>query len=273
MPKLKRRDTGEELPLADGLTRIGRRSASEVQVNEKHVSRLHCRIEGPAGGWTIADAGSKIGTFVNGRRVRRHRLQAGDEIKVGAVVFVFQETGPTAAEGGIPHVQPLSDSAAIRVLPDEERDHERKPKQAAEPKRRRILPVLVGVVLAAAGIGVLAAVLGATRQTPEKTVRHAAELLRRRDGAALWKLVSGERKIEMTEQEFKEQVDAVPNEVVVALETLEVGRARQTDRGIVVPISVTVKGERLDDEVILYREDGRWRICAVPVERASELGP
>jgi pyruvate/2-oxoglutarate dehydrogenase complex dihydrolipoamide acyltransferase (E2) component len=244
-------------------------------VNEKHVSRDHCRIEGPAGGWTVTDAGSKLGTFVNGRRIRQHRLNAGDEIRVGSVLFVFEETGPRAAEGPLPHLQPLSDSAALRVLPEDEPgvEEEPSPEPPKAPRQRKILPVAVGVAVAVVGVGVLAAVLLTTRNTPERTVRRAAELLRGRNGAELWQLVAGERKIEITEEEFKEQVDAVRNEVVVALEGLQVGRARRDARGMIVPVWVMVGGQRLEDEVVLYREDGQWRIYAAPVARMRELAP
>lgn len=280
MPRLKRRDSGEEFPLAEGVTNIGRRSTNEIQLRQKFVSRRHCCIEGPAGGWTLADAGSRLGTFVNGRRIRRQRLCAGDEIKVGSVVFIFEETGPAVAEGELPHVRPLSDSAAIRVLPKDEPEQEghAAPPAATAPGwkalgQRKLLRVVVGSVVAAIGVGVLAGVLLATRQTPERTVRRAAELLRRREGGALWQLVSKERKIEITEEEFKEQVDAVRNEVVVALESLEVGRSRRGASGMIVPVSVTVNGKRLDGEVVLYREDGNWRVFEVPIERVRELAP
>ncbi|NQT54086.1 FHA domain-containing protein [bacterium] len=278
MAILQRRDSGDEIALSDGVTRIGRRSANEIHVNHKFVSRHHCHIERSGGGWRVVDAGSKVGTLVNGRRVQERQLKPGDEIKVGPVVFVFQDAGPARAEGELPEVRALSDSAAVRVLPKSEPaadgEEEAVPQDdPSPPRRRRLMPVVVGAAVALLGVGLLGALLLSTRSTPEHTVKRAADLLRRRDGAALWRLVSAERKIEMTGEEFREQVDAVDNATVMALETLDVGRSRRGSRGMLVPVSVTVGGKRLDDEVVLYREDGAWRIYAVPVERASELKP
>jgi hypothetical protein len=273
MPKLKRRDNGEEVPLADGVTRIGRRSANDIQLNRKYVSRHHCSIHGPAGGWEIADVGSKLGTFVNGRRVRRRRLHAGDEIKIGAVVFIFEEGGPVGDATAHPHLDALTDSAAVRVLPRDEpgTDEDEAPAEGVASRRRRVLPVALGIAVAGLAVIALATTLWATRRTPEKAVRRAAELLRERDGAALWRLVSGERQLLMTEAEFREQVAALPDDAIAALDTLELGEARRGTRGMVVPVALTVAEERIEDEVVLYREDGRWRIYAAPVERILEL--
>ena len=272
MAKLIRCDNGEEIVLTDGATSIGRRSASTIQVNQKQVSRRHCVVEGPAGGWVLTDAGSKLGTYVNGRRTRRRRLESGDEIKVGSVLLVFREAEPAAAGPEPMTVQPLSDSSAMRLLPGDEVAGGAG--DAAEGKRRRSrLPVLVAGAAAAVVIGAFATVLILTRRTPEKVVREAGRLLRGRKAGELWQLLSRDRRIEMTRDEFKDQVGAVANEVVLALERLDVGRARRGPLGIIVPFSITVRDTRRDGEVVLYREDGEWRIHAVSCEGIAELVP
>ena len=52
------------------------------------VSRRHCLVEVDDGGtvW-VRDLGSLNGTWVNGRRVERARLGAGDRLRVGPAVF------------------------------------------------------------------------------------------------------------------------------------------------------------------------------------------
>ena len=47
------------------------------------VSRHHCRFVVNADAVTVEDSGSTNGTYVNGSRVDRADLQAGDEVIVG----------------------------------------------------------------------------------------------------------------------------------------------------------------------------------------------
>jgi pSer/pThr/pTyr-binding forkhead associated (FHA) protein len=55
------------------------------------VSRLHCRLTADRSDQLIVeDLDSTNGTIVNGRRVKRSLLRAGDRLKVGRVEFVIQ---------------------------------------------------------------------------------------------------------------------------------------------------------------------------------------
>jgi pSer/pThr/pTyr-binding forkhead associated (FHA) protein len=251
MPRLTRRDSQETYDLPRGVTVIGRSSDSHIQVLGRPVSRTHCKVEGPAGGWTLTDCGSKLGTYVNGRRVQRHRLQQGDEIKVGPAVFVFAEDEPSGGAGDAEAEAPAAARARRPVLP--------------------LVLLTLGVVVALAAVGGLIALGVSTRRTPRQVVRQAAGLLAARDAEALWALVSRERQREMTFEEFQEQVALAPEEGLGALETLEVGDERRAEVGVVVPIALVVGGERVADEVVLYREDGAWRIHTAPVQRLRAL--
>jgi pSer/pThr/pTyr-binding forkhead associated (FHA) protein len=55
------------------------------------VSSQHCRIR-PAeqGGFEVLDLKSTNGTFVNERRVTRHPIGPGDNLKVGQTVLQFR---------------------------------------------------------------------------------------------------------------------------------------------------------------------------------------
>ena len=111
---------------------------------------------------------------------------------------------------------------------------------------------------------------GAFLWTPED-IERASWLLRRRDAKALWALVSKERKQQMTLEEFEEQVGLVPDAVLAAVGTLEVGAERRATVGVVVPVALEAGGRRIADEIVLYREDGDWKIHAVPLARMPEL--
>jgi hypothetical protein len=88
-----------ELPLTGELPRVtvGRATENDLALPwDKEVSRLHAVIEWVGGSWTIADDGlSRNGTFVNGERLTgRRRLEAGDNIRIGASLLAFREFSP-----------------------------------------------------------------------------------------------------------------------------------------------------------------------------------
>lgn len=62
---------------------LGRGGDCDVLLAAPDVSRKHAAIERDEEGWTIADLGSRHGTFVNGRRVASRRLEDGDQITLG----------------------------------------------------------------------------------------------------------------------------------------------------------------------------------------------
>jgi len=74
-----------ELTKADQL--VGRHSSADVRLPLADVSRRHCRIVHIDGMWNIIDLDSMNGVFVNNRRIRQTRLQAGDHIRVGSCIF------------------------------------------------------------------------------------------------------------------------------------------------------------------------------------------
>jgi len=69
--------------LKEGSTTVGRHTSSDIFLDDITVSRHHCRfIVGPDQ-LSVEDSGSTNGTYVNGDRVDRGDLQAGDEVIVG----------------------------------------------------------------------------------------------------------------------------------------------------------------------------------------------
>ncbi len=69
--------------LPPGTTTVGRHPDNDIFLDDVTVSRHHCRLVADAEGLTLEDSGSTNGTYVNGERVDRHRLLAGDEVIVG----------------------------------------------------------------------------------------------------------------------------------------------------------------------------------------------
>jgi DNA-binding winged helix-turn-helix (wHTH) protein len=62
------------------------------------VSRIHARFVRAHDSWSVADAGSKNGTFVNGRRIEREMLENGDLVECGRTHFLFRDAVSTPPE-------------------------------------------------------------------------------------------------------------------------------------------------------------------------------
>jgi hypothetical protein len=83
-----------ELP-GPGPVLVGRADGCAVALPwEPRVSRSHARLVEIASAWTIADEGSRNGTFVNGERIsRRVRLADRDVVGVGDARLLFRQPG------------------------------------------------------------------------------------------------------------------------------------------------------------------------------------
>ena len=67
---------------------VGRTVGADFIVDAALVSRLHCRLSaGSDGQLVVEDLGSTNGTVVNGKRIDRATLGAGDSLQVGRVTF------------------------------------------------------------------------------------------------------------------------------------------------------------------------------------------
>lgn len=89
----------ERVPLGAAPVTIGRAAGNVVAlVVDASVSDLHAVVQRSPDGWSVVDAGSTNGTYVNGVRLTTpHVLRPGDEIVVGATRIGFG-AGDTAAE-------------------------------------------------------------------------------------------------------------------------------------------------------------------------------
>jgi len=110
-------DQGTRFELHDSALRIGRDAANNIQIHDTEVSRHHAEIRRDDQQYVLSDLGSSNGTFVNGRRVRQHRLVSGDHVQVGRTLMLYTGPADDSAED-------LSESVRIAAADEpEDRSH------------------------------------------------------------------------------------------------------------------------------------------------------
>jgi pSer/pThr/pTyr-binding forkhead associated (FHA) protein len=92
---------GMSYSLSNEETLIGRTPTTDITLIDEGISREHALIlhDTETGTYTIEDLQSTNGTKVNGKRVRSHELEDGDEIEIGHTVFQFTRGDPTQLDG------------------------------------------------------------------------------------------------------------------------------------------------------------------------------
>jgi hypothetical protein len=71
---------------------IGRSKESDIRVSDPNVSRRHAEIRQDSSGFSIVDLDSTNGVSVNGRAVKRAKLEHEDRITLGSTELVFRRS-------------------------------------------------------------------------------------------------------------------------------------------------------------------------------------
>jgi hypothetical protein len=80
---------------------LGRDSECDIHLDNRFVSRFQCLFMRVKRGWIMLDLGSTNGTFVNGRRIREHRLRDGDIVAMGKFQIRIRFPGePAESDAG-----------------------------------------------------------------------------------------------------------------------------------------------------------------------------
>ena len=80
--------------LTQKIVRIGRDPRSHLRLEEPSVGSMHAVMEvSQENDVTLIDLGSDVGTYVNGARITKCRLNKGDELRIGDTRLVLEETG------------------------------------------------------------------------------------------------------------------------------------------------------------------------------------
>jgi Nif-specific regulatory protein len=119
----------------------GREPTNPIELPDIQVSRVHALFRKTGDDdWEVEDLDSKNGTWVNGQRVTRHLLAAGDQIQIGETRFLFL-AGSAEGPGQVSIDPEQWGFAPTLQLPDGE-SWARRPQLAASGSRN-YLPALV----------------------------------------------------------------------------------------------------------------------------------
>ena len=72
-----------EIPASNVSISIGRSDEAMIRLNDRFVSRIHCRVELVDGELVVRDLESRHGTFVNGEAVTEAPVRPGDTLLIG----------------------------------------------------------------------------------------------------------------------------------------------------------------------------------------------
>jgi predicted component of type VI protein secretion system len=137
---------------------VGRAMGSDLWLDDRKLSREHCRIEPRGKGWVLIDMNSTNGTFVHRKRIKKHALVEGDTFEVGKASVVFREgdfvdhrpadpieaasMGPRKSTQRKQHADPGNTTVVgqrlpqVRVTVADELKPKRRPGEVALPFRR-----------------------------------------------------------------------------------------------------------------------------------------
>lgn len=82
-------NTGARFLLDDLEVSAGRHPDSDIFLDDVTVSRKHATFVGSDQGYSVRDAGSLNGTYVNRERIDQARLHTGDEVQIGKFRLVY----------------------------------------------------------------------------------------------------------------------------------------------------------------------------------------
>ncbi|MEL7645681.1 MAG: FhaA domain-containing protein [Anaerolineaceae bacterium] len=96
----------EQKALEKAVINIGRRSTSDIVLNDAMISRDHVQLRAEQGKYLLFDLSSTGGTFINNRQVRSAVLKPGDVIRLGKTLLVYNQEMPGTDQTKISVIEP-----------------------------------------------------------------------------------------------------------------------------------------------------------------------
>jgi len=108
--------TGQEHPLKKNVMLMGRAVENDIVIMDKRSSRAHASVRREGRKIILEDHGSTNGTYLNGERLQHAvQLRDGDQIKIGDVIFTFNDPEGTSVETPFPELDVNLEAAEVRV--------------------------------------------------------------------------------------------------------------------------------------------------------------
>lgn len=106
----------EEITLGLGLIEAGRSSKCQIRLHDESASRRQFSISYEGNGFVLTDLGSHS-TYINGKPIKLHTLESGDEIVIGIDHFRYELINPVFEH--LPaRAVPTGSPAVIRIPPE-----------------------------------------------------------------------------------------------------------------------------------------------------------
>jgi pSer/pThr/pTyr-binding forkhead associated (FHA) protein len=94
---LVRRET-----VTQDIVKVGKDAKSHLRIDDELASRMHAVIEvASPEDITLIDLGNEPGTLVNGARVNKCKINAGDQLQIGGTTIVFESAQPVVAAAAV----------------------------------------------------------------------------------------------------------------------------------------------------------------------------
>ena len=96
---------------------VGRKVDKDLVIADPRVSRDHAQISQEGQAFFLVDLGSKHGTFVNGERIQRQKLERGDRLEFGARDSAYLLFNPGSATSNTAR-EFLSQISGMQIKPE-----------------------------------------------------------------------------------------------------------------------------------------------------------
>ncbi len=108
--------SGQEHPLKEAISRIGRDLENQVVVASRRASREHAWIMREGRKIYLEDKNSTNGTYLNGERIlEKCLLRDGDRIGIGEITFIFYDPETTTRETPFPELEVNLSAGVVRI--------------------------------------------------------------------------------------------------------------------------------------------------------------
>lgn len=165
---------GANYPLdPEQVTLLGRGSDCHIATADQLCSRVHAHVSFQDDAWTVEDAGSRNGTYVNGQKVKLASLGDGHTVRIGNSELEFHESDePLTAEGsdgqqGLTIVQDVAVSS---------KDSSAEASLTGLPSADQVKELMLLYQLSIKLLG---------SSDPDEVIRIALDLLQKRTGASV----------------------------------------------------------------------------------------